>query len=344
MSPQQRRQGSREGGPSACPAQGNVKAQGWQRYTGALRVPETIETSIRLSASIPQASTHGQVQSSQRSPSPRSREAAEALLLLAGSGLKTELPDACQVLRSNNQLSHQHIDASATASQFSLSQLGQHPHESALPLNPLATSTSTSTMSDSSLSSTAQIQIPYKGSNATDSQPSLPEIKTSEIDVEQYLDGVEDRSEHNRNRRILEVINNIYKLPTGERGKQLRNFVSCLELDQDKQNEYFDVLRRMLHDNRDASKVRYLVTKWLLILVRHAQDLAIKARDAAKVAEQVKCKAPFCGEGFHKLKCGHYCASYEECGMNCYGRSSFPDKPLAFDPRTSEIVCFKCPH
>ncbi|KAH0005886.1 hypothetical protein KCU78_g12623, partial [Aureobasidium melanogenum] len=360
------------------PAQGNVQAQGWQRYAGAVRVPETIETSIKLvnseeqyheepyheeplrrlaqgraeyalmlhlqSASIPQASTHGQVQSSQRSPSPRSREAAEALLLLAGSGLEIELPGSCQVLRSNDQLSHQHIDASATASQFNLSQLEQTPHESPLPLNPLATSTSTSTMSDPSQLPTTKIQVLYKSSNATDSQPNLPEIRSSEIDVEQYLDGVEDRSEHNRDRRILEVINNIYKLPTRERGKQLRNFVSCLELDQDKQDEYFDVLRRMLHDNRDASKKCYLVTKWLLILVRHAQDSAIKARDAAKIAEQVKPKAPFCGEGFHKLKCGHCSASHEECGMNCYGRSTFPDKPLAFDPRISEIVCFKCPY
>ncbi|KAH0385534.1 hypothetical protein KCU92_g3514, partial [Aureobasidium melanogenum] len=199
-------------------------------------------------------------------------------------------------------------------------------------------------MSDPSQLSTAKIQVPYKCSNATDSQPSLPEMRSSEIDVEQYLDRVEDQSEHNRDRRILEVINNIYKLPTGERGKQLRNFVSCLELDQDKQDEYFNVLRCMLRENRDASKKRYLVTKWLLVLVRHAQDLAIKARDAVKIAEQVKPKAPFCGKGFHKLKCGHYSASHEECGMNCYGRSTFPDKPLAFDPRISEIVCFKCPH
>ncbi|KAG9654805.1 hypothetical protein KCU64_g6966, partial [Aureobasidium melanogenum] len=403
MSQQQRCQGSREGVPSPYPTQGNVQAQGWQHHTEAVRVSETTENIIRLShseeryheeryyeeplrrlaqgraeyalmlqlqsASIPQASTHGRVQSSQRSQSPRSKEAAEALLLLAGSGLKTELPDSRQVLLSNDPFSHQHIDATATTSQLSLSQIGQHAHESASPLNLLATSTLESRMSDPSQLSTTNNQVPYQGSNATDAQPSLPEMdqhtsnhtsssheqaasslsdvnfqQNSEIDVEQYLDGVQDRSEHNRNRRILEVLQNIYELPAGQRGNQLRNFVRCLELDQEKQDEYFDVLRRMLHDNRDASKERYLVTKWLLILVRHAQDEAIKARDAAKIAEQGKPKAPFCGEGFHKLKCGHYRASHEACGMSCYGRSTFPNKPLTFDAPMSEIVCFKCPY
>lgn len=170
----------------------------------------------------------------------------------------------------------------------------------------------------------------------------MPEMKNPEIDIEKYLNGVEDRSAHDRNRRILEVLNNIYQLPTGQRGNQLRNFVKCLELSQGKQDYVFDVLRRRLQTINDPVKERYLVTKWLLVLVFHAQEEAIEARDAAKLAEQVKPKAPFCGEGFHRLKCGHYRASHEGRGMNCYGRSTFPDKPLDFDARMSEIVCFKC--
>lgn len=294
------------------------------------------------SASIPQGSTRGQVQHTERLPSPRLREAAETLHLLAGSGLETELPDSRQVLYSNDQLSHQHINATATASHLSLSQVGQHAHESASPLNPLATSTSTSAVSQSSHPSNANIQVLYKGSNSTDSQPSLPEMKSSKIDVEKYLNGMEDRSAHNRNRRILEVLDSIYSLPTGQRGTQLRNFVKCLELSQGKQDYVFGVLRRRLQTISDLYKERYLVTKWLLVLVFHAQEEAMKARNAAKLAEQVRPKAPLCGEGFHKLKCGHCRASHEECGMNCYGRSAYPDKPLTFDVRMSEIVCFEC--
>ncbi|KAH0370240.1 hypothetical protein KCU65_g2683, partial [Aureobasidium melanogenum] len=274
---------------------------------------------------------------------PDREKLAETLLLLAGSGLETELPDSRQVPYSNDQLSHKHINVIATASHLSHSQIGQRVRESASPLNLLATSTSMSAVSQSSLPSNANMPLPYKGSNATDSQPNLPEMNSSEIDVERYLDGVDDRSAHNRNRRILEVLDSIYQLPTGQRGNQLRNFVSCLELSQGKQDYVFGVLRRRLQTINDPSKERYLVTKWLLVLVFHAQEEAMKARDAAKIAaEQVRPKAPFCGEGFHKLKCGHYRASHEECGMNCYGRSTYPDKSLTFDVRMSEIICFKC--
>ncbi|KAG9952698.1 hypothetical protein KCU85_g1791, partial [Aureobasidium melanogenum] len=372
----QRWQRPREEGSVPYPAQGHVQAQRSQHHTEAVCVPETIESSIRKtnleeryheegyheeplrrlaqghaeftlilqsqSALVSQGSTHGQVQSAKRSSSPRLREAAETLCLLAGSGLETELPDSRQVPYSNDQLSHQHINTTATAHQLSLSHTRQHAHESASPLNPLATSTPTSALLKSSHPSNANIQAIYKGSNVTDSQPSLPEMKSSEIDVEKYLDGVEDQSAHNRNRRILEVLDSIYNLPTGQRGTQLRNFVSCLELSQGKQDYVFRVLRRRLQTINDPFKERYLVTKWLLVLVFHAQEEAMKARDAAKLAEQVKPKAPLCGEGFHKLRCGHYRASHEVCGMNCYGRSTFPDKPLNFDARMSEIVCFKC--
>ncbi|KAK6001935.1 hypothetical protein QM012_002425 [Aureobasidium pullulans] len=251
--------------------------------------------------------------------------------------------------QSSANIHFSHPGSSMAESQPSLPQVDQH--------NSIPTNESLSSNNIPYTVSRQPATLPSSTSTpgqATSTSFDVDQQQNSESDIERYLDRVKgiNQADHKWIRRILELMDNIYKLPPGQRGNRLRDVVKCLGLNQQERDHALQVLGRRLGPNHEGAKDRYMITKWLILLFHHVQDKAMKARNSAKiaekvepeVAEQIQKMAPFCREGLHKLKCGHYRATHEECGMSCYGRSTFPDKPLTFDVRMSEIVCFKCPY
>lgn len=274
---------------------------------------------------------------------------ASSLSPLSTSASKGAMSDSSQISITNNEL-HQRSNTAET--QSGLPQIDQHTPNHTDKLNtraPMSGENARDAVSNQSatLPSTTSTIMNSSREQVASGLSGVNSQQSSELDIESYLDGVKhtNHADHKWIRRLLKLLEDIYHLPTGgQRKQQLHNFVKCLELVQKTQVNAYKMLKRMLDANQVKSKEHHVVARWLIRLVYHAQEEAIKARDDAKIAEQVKPMAPFCRGGLHKLKCGHYRASHEECGMNCYSRSSFPDKPLTFDVRMSEIVCFKCPY